>query len=46
VFAAGWGALLWTRTRCEDRAELERLRLRYRYSALCLGAVVFAAMRA
>jgi 4-hydroxybenzoate polyprenyltransferase len=46
VFAAGWGALLWTRTRCEDGAELKRLRLRYRYSAICLGAVVFAAMRA
>lgn len=46
AFAAGWGALLWTRTRCEDSAELKRLRLRYRYSALCLGAVVFAAMRA
>lgn len=46
VFAAGWGALLWSRTRCEDGAELKRLRLRYRYSAICLGAVVFAAMRA
>jgi 4-hydroxybenzoate polyprenyltransferase len=45
VFAAGWGALLWTRLRCEDGAELKRLRLRYRYSAMCLGAVVFAAMR-
>ena len=44
VFAAAWGALLWTRTRCEDSAELARLRLRYRYSAICLGAVVFAAM--
>ena len=46
VFAAFWGALLWSRMRCDDSAELERLRLRYRYSALCLGAVVFAAMRA
>lgn len=46
VFAAGWGALLWSRMRCEDGAELKRLRLRYRYSAICLGAVVFAAMRA
>ncbi len=46
VFAAGWGARLWTRTQCEDGAELKRLRLRYRYSAMCLGAVVFAAMRA
>ncbi|MEO7328003.1 MAG: UbiA family prenyltransferase [Minicystis sp.] len=45
VFAVGWGALLWSRLRCEDGAELKRLRLRYRYSALCLGAVVFAAMR-
>ena len=45
VFAAGWGALLWSRMRCEDGAELKRLRLRYRYSAICLGAVVFAAMR-
>lgn len=46
VFAAAWGALLWSRLRCEDGAELKRLRLRYRYSALCLGAIVFAAMRA
>jgi hypothetical protein len=38
--------LLWSRLRCEDGAELKRLRLRYRYSAICLGAVVFAAMRA
>jgi len=45
VFGAGWGARLWTRMRCEDSAELKRLRLRYRYSAICLGAVVFAAMR-
>lgn len=45
VFAIGWGALLWSRLRCEDGAELKRLRLRYRYSAICLGAVVFAAMR-
>jgi 4-hydroxybenzoate polyprenyltransferase len=45
LFAAGWGALLWTRARCEDGAELRALRLRYRYSAICLGALVFAAMR-
>ena len=45
VFAAGWGALLWSRLRCEDGEELKRLRLRYRYSAMCLGAIVFAAMR-
>jgi 4-hydroxybenzoate polyprenyltransferase len=45
LFAAGWGSRLWTRMRCEDGAELKRLRLRYRYSAVCLGAVVFAAMR-
>jgi 4-hydroxybenzoate polyprenyltransferase len=46
LFAAGWGARLWTRLRCEDGAELKRLRLTYRYSAICLGALVFAAMRA
>lgn len=46
VFAAGWSALLWRRLDCEDGAELKRLRLRYRYSAICLGAIVFAAVRA
>jgi 4-hydroxybenzoate polyprenyltransferase len=45
LFAAAWGALLWARMRCEDGAELRRLRLGYRYSAVCLGAIVFAAMR-
>jgi 4-hydroxybenzoate polyprenyltransferase len=45
AFSAGWACLLWTRMRCEDDVELERLRLRYRYSAICLGAVVFAATR-
>lgn len=45
LFAAGWGALLWSRVRCEDGEELKRLRLGYRYSVICLGAVIFAAMR-
>lgn len=43
VFAVAWGAVLWTRTRSASEAELKRLRVRYRYSAICLGAVVFAA---
>lgn len=45
AFAGYWGTLLWMRKRCEDGAELKRLRLTYRYSAICLGALVFAAMR-
>ncbi|MFO0761400.1 MAG: UbiA family prenyltransferase [Byssovorax sp.] len=45
LFAAGWGALLWSRSRCDDSAELKRLRLGYRYSVLCLGALIFAAVR-
>jgi 4-hydroxybenzoate polyprenyltransferase len=45
LFAVGWAVLLGTRTRCEDGAELKALRLGYRYSAICLGALVFAAMR-
>lgn len=45
VFAVGWALRLRSRMRCEDGAELKRLRLHYRYSAICLGAVVFAAMR-
>lgn len=43
VFAAAWGARLWSRLRCEDGSELKRLRLQFRYSALGLGALVFAA---
>ena len=45
AFSAGWAAPLWTRFRCEDGVELKQLRLRYRYSAICLGTVVFAAIR-
>lgn len=45
VFAAAWGARLWTRLRCEDGSELKRLRLQYRYTAIGLGALVFAAMQ-
>ena len=45
VFAATWGARLWARLRCEDDAELKRLRLQFRYTAIGLGALVFAAMQ-
>lgn len=45
AFAAYWATLLITSLQCEDSLELKRLRLRYRHSAICLGAVVFAAMR-
>jgi hypothetical protein len=43
VFAVVWGALLARHLRCDDRAVLVRLRLRYRWSAIVLGAFTFAA---
>lgn len=43
LFAAYWCQLLARRLGCDDRAELKRLRLRYRYSVIALGALAFAA---
>lgn len=45
VFAATWGARLGARLRCEDGGELKKLRLQFRYTAIGLGALVFAAMQ-
>jgi 4-hydroxybenzoate polyprenyltransferase len=41
LFAAGWGAVLWRKLRCDDSALLMRLRLQYRWVAIALGAALF-----
>jgi 4-hydroxybenzoate polyprenyltransferase len=43
LFAAGWALALLGRISRGDAGGLRRVRLRYRYTALALGAVVFAA---
>ena len=44
LFAAGWCAVLARRIALADTAALRQLRLRYRWSALALGAAVFASV--
>jgi len=44
AFALGWAAVLRRELGCDDRRRLRRLRLAYRYAAIGLGAVAFAAL--
>jgi hypothetical protein len=44
AFALGWGAVLRRDLDCDDRRRLQRLRLGYRWAAIALGGVTFAAL--
>jgi 4-hydroxybenzoate polyprenyltransferase len=45
LFSGAWAPTLWRHRRCADLGTFQRLRLAYRWSAICLGAAIFTAVR-